>query len=310
MAQPEVSIIVPAYNAEAFIADALRSCIGVEGLQVEVIVIDDGSRDATPEIVRRFPVHYVRQENLGAPRARNLGLELARSDLVKFLDADDLLAPGCLERQISEIRCLGPCDVVYGDYETVDAEGIRQVKRNTCLRPGSLADMVRADIMTTPPLHRRALLQAVGGFDEKLRRGQEWNLHVRLVARGARFHYRAGTDYIHRLHDAPGRISNRYAPGKPLFYAVNCMKAVRTRKAVAESLDPETESAFAEFLFRLGRHALRSGNLQIGLYCIRRAEQIAPGAYKAFSRWPYRLLRALLGPVGAERTLQLRRFIA
>lgn len=309
MAQPEVSIIVPAYNAERFVADALRSCLVVEGLQVEVIVIDDGSHDATPEIVRRFPVRYVRQKNLGAPRARNLGLELAQSDFVKFLDADDLLAPGCLERQIAEIQCLGPYDVVYGDYETVDAQGFRKMQRNIDLRPGSLADMVRADIMTTPPLHRRNLLEAVGGFDEKLRRGQEWNLHVRLVARGAKFHYRPGIDYVHRLHNAPDRISNRYAPGRPRFYAVNCMKAVRTRKSIKENLDPDTESAFAEFLHRLGRHALRSGNVKVGFYCIQRAEQIAPGAYKAVSRWPYRLLRKLFGPLVAERILQLRRFL-
>src|SRR6266853_2661971 len=98
-----VSILIPAYNAEAWIGDTIRSCLAQTWPHVEVIVVDDGSRDATLEVARTFEsasVKVVTQPNSGAPVARNRAFELARGAFIQWLDADDLLHPDKIASQM------------------------------------------------------------------------------------------------------------------------------------------------------------------------------------------------------------------
>jgi glycosyltransferase involved in cell wall biosynthesis len=101
--KPLVSIVMPAYNAQEYIADALRSAIAQTWSRKEIIVVDDGSRDRTLDVVRQFQsncLKVVTQENQGAAAARNKALSLSQGDYIQYLDADDLLAPDKLTRQI------------------------------------------------------------------------------------------------------------------------------------------------------------------------------------------------------------------
>ena len=88
---PLVSCIIPVFNGERYVAEAIISVLRQSHQELEILVIDDGSSDRTPEIVQSFgpPVHYDRQENAGGPAARNRGLGLMRGEFVAFLDADD-----------------------------------------------------------------------------------------------------------------------------------------------------------------------------------------------------------------------------
>jgi glycosyltransferase involved in cell wall biosynthesis len=98
-----VSILIPAFNSQEWIGDTLRSAIGQTWEPKEVIVVDDGSSDQTLEIARRFEsgsVRVVTQENQGAAAARNRAFSLSHGDYVQWLDADDLLAPDKIERQM------------------------------------------------------------------------------------------------------------------------------------------------------------------------------------------------------------------
>src|SRR3984885_14720915 len=93
--QPLVSIVIPAYNAEKWIADTLRSAIAQTWERKEIIVVDDGSTDQTHAIARQFEaqgVRVVKQENQGASAARNKAFSLSHGDHIQWLDADDLLA--------------------------------------------------------------------------------------------------------------------------------------------------------------------------------------------------------------------------
>lgn len=105
--EPLVSILIPAYNAECWIASAIRSAIAQTWPRKEIIVVDDGSRDGTAEVARRFAsegVAIVSTENQGAAAARNHALRLCRGDYIQWLDADDLLAPDKVERQLAALR--------------------------------------------------------------------------------------------------------------------------------------------------------------------------------------------------------------
>jgi len=105
--KPLVSILIPAYNAEAWLAETIQSAVGQTWPRKEVIIIDDGSRDRTAEVARRFSskeVSVVTIENQGAAAARNHGLRLSQGDYIQYLDADDLLSPDKVERQMQSLR--------------------------------------------------------------------------------------------------------------------------------------------------------------------------------------------------------------
>ena len=107
MKKPLVSILIPAYNAETWITDTIQSAIGQTWQRKEIIVVDDGSRDLTAEVARRFAskgVSVITQENQGAAAARNNALSQCQGEYVQWLDADDLLAPDKIERQIAALQ--------------------------------------------------------------------------------------------------------------------------------------------------------------------------------------------------------------
>ena len=107
--RPLVSILIPAYNAQAWISDTLRSALAQTWEPKEIIVVDDGSTDRTLAIARRFEssqLRVVSQKNQGAAAARNTAYSLSKGDFIQYLDADDLMAPDKIARQM---EALGPC---------------------------------------------------------------------------------------------------------------------------------------------------------------------------------------------------------
>ena len=105
--KPLVSILIPAYNAESWIASTLQSAVGQIWPRKEIIVVDDGSTDGTAEVARRFAsktVKIVSTDNQGLSTAVNNAYRLCQGDYIQELDADDLLAPDKIERQLAALR--------------------------------------------------------------------------------------------------------------------------------------------------------------------------------------------------------------
>ena len=108
----KVTTVIPVHNREMFIARAIESANSQTYPTTEIIVVDDASTDATPRIVENLAKHlknlvFIRSpENVGAAKARNIGAEIARGDLLAFLDFDDLWCPEKLEKQINEFEKL------------------------------------------------------------------------------------------------------------------------------------------------------------------------------------------------------------
>src|SRR5215204_4549911 len=98
--RPVISVMIPVYNCEAYLGEAIDSVLAQSYRPIEIIVVDDGSDDATGEVAREYgdAVRYERQERGGNGAARNRAVALAAGDLFTFLDADDRLVPGALER--------------------------------------------------------------------------------------------------------------------------------------------------------------------------------------------------------------------
>jgi glycosyltransferase involved in cell wall biosynthesis len=104
VSRPLVSVILPVFNGELFLGEAIESVLAQTWSPVELVVVDDGSTDRSAEIARAYPLTYVRQENSGVAAARNRGIEVARGELLSFLDQDDVWLPQKLERQVAALE--------------------------------------------------------------------------------------------------------------------------------------------------------------------------------------------------------------
>lgn len=148
-AAPTISVVIPCYNYARYVGGAIESALGQGYIHRQVIVVNDGSTDGSLDVIERYRgrVELIDQPNRGSIAAYTRGFEQARGDIVIFLDADDLLTPGALERVA---RAWSPaCAKVQYDLRIIDAEG-RDLGRRFCnFAPGYDAARVRRDFLRT-----------------------------------------------------------------------------------------------------------------------------------------------------------------
>jgi glycosyltransferase involved in cell wall biosynthesis len=180
MPAPLVSCIVPAFNAERFLADALASIAAQAHPRTETIVVDDGSTDATAEVLHTWAdrVRVLTQRNSGAASARNAGIHVASGEFVAFLDADDLWRPEKIERQLLRFAQrpeLGVCVARVATFH--DGAALEMSLRRPAT--GSVLPAYAASTL----MARRALFDRVGSFDASLRHADdtEWFLRARAL---------------------------------------------------------------------------------------------------------------------------------
>jgi glycosyltransferase involved in cell wall biosynthesis len=187
---PDVSVVIPTHNRRRLLGQAVRSALGQVGVEVEVVVVDDGSSDGTADAVASLGDDRVRlirhRRPLGVAVARNAGAGAARGAWVALLDDDDLWAPDKLWRQL-EGASAAEAGWVYAGVVEVDAEGrllgggpppspeelLAGLRRRNLMPAGSSNVVVRSD-----------LLSESGGFDSRLRHLADWDLWLRLAGLG------------------------------------------------------------------------------------------------------------------------------
>lgn len=173
MSSPDLSVVMPMYNAEEWVGEAIESVLARADGLLELIVVDDGSTDSGPEIAAAFgdPVRLVWQENAGPSRARNVGVGQARGALVGFLDADDIWVAESPDPRRSRFE--DPAvDVVMARVLPVTGDPLEP-----CFEP----------IATSLPalLARRDVFDRFGGLDESLTHSEDLDWLTRIRAAGA-----------------------------------------------------------------------------------------------------------------------------
>src|SRR6267154_4926452 len=125
--QPLVSVIIPSFNSSSWIRECIHSVLRQSYSNREIIVVDDGSRDGTPEIVHEFEgkVRLLRLQHIGVGAARNAGIQASRGELVAFLDSDDLWQADKLHKQVDFLLGNPQCCMVFSDAEEFDEAGSR-----------------------------------------------------------------------------------------------------------------------------------------------------------------------------------------
>lgn len=194
---PLVSVIIPAYNAAAFIAQTLQSVLTQTYTSIEVLVVDDGSTDATADIVGQIAsgdrrVRLIQQQNSGVAAARNLAIEQAAGEFIAPIDADDIWYPQHLEYQVGRMTTApASVGVIYSWSLDINASGTPT--------GGFCASKVAGNVYRTLVCHnfignasatliRRSCLEQVGGYSNRLRQLQaqgceDWDLYLRLAER-------------------------------------------------------------------------------------------------------------------------------
>ena len=193
LSHPLVSVVIPAYNCGRFIEEALESVFAQDYPALEVIVVDDGSTDDTREKVMRYGsrVSLVVQRNGGAAAARNEGIRRSRGKYVAFLDGDDFWLPGKLRHQVDHLErhpdialCCTRWHVLHpnpsGDYHIASASAADVVHVNPKCSGWIYCELLLDCVVwTSTVLIRRELCERIGGFDEALRRGQDYDYWLR-----------------------------------------------------------------------------------------------------------------------------------
>jgi glycosyltransferase involved in cell wall biosynthesis len=217
MSAPLVSILIPAHNADKWVADTIRSAMGQTWKRKEIVVVDDGSTDQTLAIAQQFEsesVRVVASKNQGAAASRNLALQLSKGDYIQYLDADDLLVPDKIERQLTALegadsrRILLSSPWAYFYYRTRHACFVR----NSLWRDLSPVEWLlrkmgeNLHMQTATWLMSRELAEAAGPWDTRLLSDDdgEYYCRVLLASQGTRFVPRTGVWY---RSTSQGRLS-------------------------------------------------------------------------------------------------------
>ncbi len=210
--RPKVSVVMPAYNAASFIGDAVESVLAQTYADWELIVVDDGSTDATHDTMHRYTdprIVYLGQDNKGAAAARNAALEVASGEYVAFLDADDLYLPNALGDLVAYLDSHQDADIVYSDGFFCDEED-RPLMRLSEHRPGLYeGDVLEILVLTSSVIcainctltRRAAIVDHTIRFDPGLVIGEDWDFWIQLP-RSARFGYLDKLTCMYRVHGA------------------------------------------------------------------------------------------------------------
>jgi glycosyltransferase involved in cell wall biosynthesis len=203
-----VSIIIPAFNAAVYLKECMCSVSSQSYSRMEVIIVDDGSTDATYELARRHAegdarFRVVTQEHAGVSAARNYGVLLSVGEYISFFDADDILYSFSVERRVKALLRAPLIDIVYSDHQVVD-KCRRPVRISRSIALGNRPELMLLAcpcLGITGVLMRRHVFTKAGLFDTTLAIGEDWDFWIRCSKTGYAFHHLEEVLCEYRQHD-------------------------------------------------------------------------------------------------------------
>ena len=275
---PLVSIIIPVYNGETYIAEAVESALVQDYPSKEVIVVNDGSTDGTMEVLRQFggSIRVVDQANGGPPRARNAGLAAARGEYVAFLDADDVWLQGKLAAQVAHMEGhpdVGTCYITWTVWPA-DADGVFRrppaaqqplgaTQVNTAMSGWIYSRLLfDSELLTSTVLIRTSVLRRVGEFDQALWNGDDYDFWLRL-SQAAQISRLEPAGVLYRV--VQGSVSRR---ARPVNDELVVIERTLARFGLQDPGGPPIDAARVKrrldgLIFQFGYSHLRQGDPSI-----------------------------------------------
>lgn len=258
LANPLVSVVIPCYNAERWVGEAVDSCLGQTYQPIEVIVIDDGSTDRSHDILCLYgdKIRLERGPNRGGSSARNQGFALSQGEYIQFLDADDYVLPEKIERQVAFLEKTGG-DGVYGDWQHRFHEPDGSSHLGDVQVAGQQIDVLESLlagwwVAPVALLWRRRIVEASGGWDETLSAGQDRDFITTIAMNGADIHYQPGCHSVYRRY---GNVT--VSTGSMQRWLKNHQRLLeKAESSLAEAgrLEPRYRNALAASYFHLARN--------------------------------------------------------
>lgn len=218
MRDPIVSVAIPAYNSARWLPETMASVLKQTFSELELIVVDDGSTDDTPEVVKQSAddrVRYVHQENRGLSAARNTGILTARGKYIAFLDADDLFRPNKLARQLALFEADPALGLITCGYDLIDESG-RLIGEERPWLDAPVIDLrtvlFKDPLLPSTLLVSRVWLDRIGLFDESLRRYEDWEYAVRATQAGCKMACAKASLLAYRRHRANMSTARHLVP--------------------------------------------------------------------------------------------------
>jgi glycosyltransferase involved in cell wall biosynthesis len=256
--KPLVSVLIPCYNAELWIAQAIRTALNQTWPEKEVIVMDDGSTDRSLDIIKGFgdSIHWETGPNRGGNAARNRLLNLARGDWLQYLDADDYLMSEKIARQVQFLRVFPDAEILYSPlilayqrptWTTVETSGV----------PGSCDIWLHLTRWsfggTGSGIWRKKAIIEVGGWDERQPCCQDNELYLRLLMGGKRFQFCPHGGYVYRLW-TENSVSKRN-PRETYHYYLGVVRSLENFLREQKQLNPERLHSINQARFDTARAA-------------------------------------------------------
>ncbi|HEX3624673.1 MAG TPA: glycosyltransferase family A protein [Verrucomicrobiae bacterium] len=312
MSKPLVTILIPCYNCAEWVGPAIQSALNQTWPQKEVIVIDDGSRDESWDVIKSFgsAIRAERQNNQGTLRTRNQLLSLSNGEWIQYLDADDELAADKIELQM---RHRDSAEVLYGSMRLEWFEGKQLVRKSERLAEAGTDAWAKWFRWEYPNpsacLFRNDLLKQVNGWDPGYNLCEDYALLKNIMLAGARIEATPDAWSTYRQWSR-NQLVNKYSAKLADDRFRLMLEVVKELKARRELTD-ERSRVFQIYGFQVIRN-LYSMSPEDGVRALSELQRfLRPFALRADSSpFAYRVLYRLVGFVAAERVVRWRRLIA
>ena len=256
-----VSILIPCYNAERWLSESINSALNQTWQNIEVIVVDDGSTDDSLSVARTYQsdnVKVLSQSNRGASAARNHALSVAQGDFIQYLDADDLLAPNKIEKQVRLLQSIEPGYVTSGEWarfyqSPAEARFVPQSLWNDMLPTEWLLRAWEEHCMMHPAawLVPRSISEQAGVWDEQLSLNDdgEYFCRVVLASKGIKFCWGAKTYYRSGNSSLSG--SKSYSAWKSAFRSLELGTSNLLKREDSERTRHVCATVFQRFVYEV-----------------------------------------------------------
>jgi glycosyltransferase involved in cell wall biosynthesis len=291
------SVIVPTFNRAMFIAEAIDSVLNQTYRPIELLIVDDGSSDATGEVVRAklsaapddpaFSAIYIRQPNRGASAARNQGLLHSRGEFIQYLDSDDVLVRHKLALHVRALQSDEGLDIVWSGWRVLPTDPLpAALNEANQVDPPSVPNSLRPTQQIIPwepwpTLTRRRFLAPHPLWNEHVSRWDDWEYALRQMTAQPKRACSPEIGYIQREHEHGRRFDFDFNPAGVEVGLIACRKAAR-----ASAPESEESSTLAQLVadryWEVGLEAVRRGTA--GQAC-----EAFAGACRFGSRLPFRL---------------------
>ena len=274
---PLVSVVVPVYNQGQYLDEALQSLLGQTYSNIEIIVLDDGSADTTPEVLKKYTgkLYWESQPNMGQSRTLNKGWQMAKGEYLSYLSGDDALLPDAIMTSVDSLERNPKAVLTYCDFSLIDPHSrvIRQVTT-----PNFNFQRMITDVVCPPgpgPVFRRGAFEKAGLWDAQYRQMPDYDYWLRLGLQGGFLRIPQVLAKF-RVHESSQTFSQ--ASEERAEEPVRIIEGFFENSAVCDDLRCLRSQALSRAYLVSAQLHVRSGRLGMGLRNIRQAFRLSPGS--------------------------------